>query len=197
MWELITIKQYYEMIDLIQNEKDPNLITEGLLKMLYNIDMGDIPVTQIGYYMKKLDFIKTEPKRAPLKKVYEIDGMKFKPSTDLTKITTSQFIDYQEFLKRNDYKHILNCFLIKEGESYGDNDYSEFLWDNMKFVDYQAVLFFYQDLLDRLLINTLRSSEKMLKKMYRKEKDPKKKEELLEKIVQLRLAKNEVGSQML
>lgn len=194
MWSEITVKQYYEIMDAL--EEDPMTANEAIIKILFDKEMGDIPIVELKYYLNKMKFLNTNSPKTPVKEEYTINGLKFKPVLDLSKLTTAQFLDYQEFTKVGDHKHILNCLLIKDGEKYGDSDNSEFLWENMKFIDYKALLFFYPLLLENLLKDTLLSSEKMMKKMYKKEKDPMKKKELLEKIVQVRLARNEVGSQM-
>lgn len=61
------------------------------------------------------------------KKEYVINGIKFKPTLDVSKITTAQYIDFQELVKRGEHKLLLNVFFIKDGEEYGDSDNSDLL----------------------------------------------------------------------
>lgn len=125
MWDKITVKQYYDIISILDD--DPVVVNESLIKLLFNKEMGDLPLIELQYYLNELKFLQEDCPDVKLQKSYTIKDMVFKPMLDLRKLTTAQFIDYQEFTKRNDHKHILNCLLIKDGEKYGDNDYSDLL----------------------------------------------------------------------
>jgi hypothetical protein len=81
-----------------------------------------------------------EPK-AP-KKEYNINGVIYRPVLDISKVTTAQYIDFQECTKRNAYKELLNCLFIKDGCNYGEcND--DFLWENLTLDVYSDVMFFF------------------------------------------------------
>lgn len=109
-----------------------------------------------------------EPK-AP-KKEYTINGVIYRPILDLSKVTTAQYIDFQECTKRNAYKELLNCLFIKDGCEYGDC-IDDFLWENMTMDVYSDVLFFFLELLKKLMMDTLNSSVKNMKKELRTIKD--------------------------
>ena len=189
----ITVKQYFEILDLIENEKDPVTLNAEIVKIIWNVDAADIPYVQFINYINELKFL-TEEYVPEMPKDVMIDGIKFSPLLDMTKITTAQYIDFQELLKREDHKKLLNVFFVTD-DGYG-KDYSELLWEKLSAKDYLDYKSFFLLLLRRLTADSLLSSEKMMKKMYRKEKDQKKKEELLEKIARIRLARNEVDFPM-
>ena len=64
--------------------------------------MGDIPISELGDYLNQLSFLKEELPKDRFKKEYCIKGITFKPVVDFTKITTAQYIDFQELLKIED-----------------------------------------------------------------------------------------------
>lgn len=146
-----------------------------------------MPIPKFNYYLNELSFLKEPYKPGKPKSEYVINGIKFKPTLDVSKITAAQYIDYQELIKRKEHKLLLNVLFIKDGEEYGQSDYSEFLWNNLSLSDYSDVLFFYPNLLKNLMEDTVRSSKKILKKEYRKEKNPERKKEIMNQMVQLTL----------
>ena len=147
-----------------------------------------MPYVQVLNYINKLDFLKEPYKSKYPKKEYKIGDYIYRPVLDLTKVTTAQYIDFQTFLGMQDYKHMLNCLFIKEGESYGESDNSKFLWENLTLDVYSDVLFFFRKLLGTLTKDTLHSSIKMMRKMVKKERDRMKRMGLLRKMIQLQQA---------
>lgn len=196
-WEEITVNQYYEILDILKDEVGDAIETNTrLIDCIWGIDSADIPIVKFSYYLDELKFLQDPYKPKAPKSEYTIKGIKFKPTLDVSKITTAQYIDFQELVKREEHKLLLNVLFIKDGEDYGQSDYSELLWENLTLPDYSDVMFFFLHLLDGLMTDTLNSSKKILKKMYRKEKDPQKKEELMNEMVKIHqalLAVNENG----
>lgn len=188
-WEDIKINQYYEILDILQdNAGDALELNSRLIDCIWNIDSADIPIVKFSWYLDELAFLQNPYKPKTPKKEYLIGGIKFRPTLDVSKITTAQYIDYQELLKREEHKLLLNVLFIKDGEDYGQSDNSDLLWDNLSLPDYADVMFFFLQLLNNLTMDTLNSSKKMLKKMYRREKDPQKKEELMNEMVKIQQA---------
>lgn len=164
------------------------MLNTRLIDTIWNVSSADMPYVQVVNYINQLDFLKEPYKSKYPKKEYLINGTLFRPILDLSKITTAQYIDFQTLLGRQDYKMLLNCLFIKDGETYGESDNSDFLWENLTLDVYSDVLFFFRKLLGTLTTNTLRSSIKMMRKMVRKEKDRAKKMGLLRKMIQLQQA---------
>ena len=188
-WSNISVKKYYEILDIFNDEAGDALeMNSRLIDCIWGIDSADIPIVKFSWYLDELKFLQEPYKPKTPKKEYVIKGIKFRPTLDVSKITTAQYIDYQELLKRNEHKLLLNVLFIKDGEDYGQSDYSDFLWENLTLPDYSDVMFFFLRLLNNLTMDTLNSSKKTLKKMYRREKDPKKKEELMGEMVKIQQA---------
>ena len=188
-WEELTVKQYYEILDILNDEAGDAIETNTrLIDCIWKIDSADIPIIEFGHYLKELEFLTDPYEPKTPKKEYVINGIKFKPTLDVSKITTAQYIDFQELVKRKEHKLLLNVFFIKDGEEYGDSDNSDLLWENLSLTDYSDVQFFFLHLLGSLMKDTLNSSKKRLKRMYRREKDPQKKEELMNEMVKIHQA---------
>ena len=143
--------------------------------------------------MNELKFLQTPYKPLSPKKYYTVEGKDFCTTTDVSKITTAQYIDFQALAKKEDHKNILNILFIEKDKEYGDADNSELLWEKLPMTAYSDVLFFFLRLLNKLTMDTLRSSLNQMKKMYRKEKNEEKKKELMEQMVNLKLALSQVN----
>ena len=188
-WEELTVKQYYEILDILREDVGDALESNSrLIDCIWGIDSADIPVIRFSWYLDELKFLNDPYKPKTPKNSYTVKGIKFKPTLDVSKITTAQYIDFQELIKRGDHKLLLNVLFIEDGKEYGEADHSDLLWENLSLADYSDVMFFFLHLLDSLMMDTLHSSKKILKKMFRKEKDPKKREELMEEMVKIQQA---------
>jgi len=187
-WEEITVNKYYEILEILREDVGDALeLNARLIDCIWGIDSADIPVIRFSWYLDELKFLQ-EPYEPKLpKKEYQIKDKVFKPVLDVSKITTAQYIDFQELIKRNDHKLLLNVLFIEDGKEYGEVDNSDLLWENLTLDAYSDVLFFFQRLLLDLMKDTLNSSKKILKKEYRKEKDPQKKQELMDQMVKIHL----------
>lgn len=166
-WDNITVRQYYEIVDILTWDNP----TEGLIKCLFDQEMADIPITKLNGYLSQLDFLKCPYKPKTVKNKYIVGDLVVRPVLDITKITTAQYIDFQELIKRSDYKGLLNCLFISDNKKYGEEDISNYLWEHLTVDIYSDVLFFFLNLYKRLIHNTLTSSIKKLKKIYRKTKN--------------------------
>lgn len=187
-WEEITVRQYYEILEILREDVGDALeLNARLIDCIWGIDSADIPVIRFSWYLDELKFLQ-EPYEPKLpKKEYKVKDKVFKPILDVSKITTAQYIDFQELIKRNDHKLLLNVLFIEDGKEYGEADNADLLWENLTLDAYSDVLYFFQRLLLDLMKDTLNSSKKILKKEYRREKDPQKKQELMDQMVKIHL----------
>lgn len=187
-WSNLTLKQYFELMDSIKDVKDPLIINSEMIRIIFNIEIdGDLPWSKYRDYVEQLSFLKDPYKPKKPSNFYVINGIKFKTCLNIAEITTAQYIDFQELTKRGDNKNILNCFFVKDGENYGDSDYSDLLWNHLTVDVYSDVMFFFINLLKNLMLNTLTCSKKTLMKMVRKEKNRAKRISLLRKLIILQI----------
>lgn len=184
-WKDLTVKKYYDVLDIMKNSEDDLELTTEIIDCIFNISSADLPYIKLINYCNEIQFLSTKYEPKTPKKEYIVNNIKFKPVLDFTKISTAQYVDYQTLYKQENWKALLNCLLVKDGENYGDSDYSDLLYENLSFTDYADVLFFFLKLLKNLTISTLTYSKKEMKKQFRKEKDPQKKKEILEMLVQI------------
>ena len=129
-------------------------------------------------------------------KRYNIGGKEFEVELDPSKMTVSQYLDFQTFIKDpNKYiSNLLACFLIPKGEKYGDSDPLEnakFLEENCNYAICQDINFFFLKLLETYIHNTRESLEKSLKKILRKEKNPTVKKQMIKQIIKLKMLSND------
>ena len=192
-WNEISVRKYYDIIEILRDEKDPINLNARLIDTIWDIDSADIPIAKFAYYMNELAFLQKPYEPVAPKKVYKVGDKEFCPTMDVSMITTAQYIDFQGLAKKEDHKNILNILFIEKGKEYGDVDNAEFLWENLTLDAYSDVLFFFLHLLSELTKDTLRSSLNLMKKQYRKEKDPLKKKELMNQMVQVKLALSQVN----
>ena len=185
-WENITVRQYYKIMEILQEEQDPYLLNAELIRCIWNVDVENIPYVRLHQYCKELEFLAKpyEPK-AP-KKEYDVNGVIYRPVLDVSKVTTAQYIDFQECTKRNAYKELLNCLFIKDGCEYGDC-IDDYLWENLTLDVYSDVMFFFLELLKKSMINTLNSSIKLMKKELKTIKDKTARIAMLRKMVEARV----------
>lgn len=159
-----------------------------MIDTIWDVNSADMPYVQVVNYINQLDFLKEPYKSKYPKKEYSVNGVIFRPVLDLSKVTTAQYVDFQTLLQAKDYKRLLNCLFIKDGETYGESDNSDFLWENLTLDVYSDVLFFFRKLLTTLTTSTLRSSIKMMRKLVKKERDKTRRIALLRKMVQVQQA---------
>lgn len=186
----LTVKQYYDIIETIKDVTEPIQVTEALIKIIFDEDLANLDILQANKLVRQLDFLNKPYDVKKPNKQYVIDNQKFNVVYDLTKITTAQYVDFQTLIKTDNKKLLLNCLFIKDGESYGDNDYSDLLYNNLSIADYLDVLDFFRIALKKLTVDTLDSSLKKTKSLWRATKN----RELLFKMIRLkqaRLALNE------
>lgn len=131
-------------MDILNREYDDMIVKSvDLIDCIWDVDSASMPLPKFNYYLNELDFLKEPYKPKKAKSEYTINGKKFHPILDVSKITTAQYVDFQELVKRNEHKLLLNVLFIKDGEEYGQSDNSDFLWDNLSLTDYSDTLFFF------------------------------------------------------
>lgn len=162
-WSNLTIKQYYSILDATKKDLSDLELSAELIKIIFNRDIEDLPYIKSLSLIKQLDFLRTPYEPSLIKKCFKIGNKEFIPVTDISKITTAQYIDFQTLYKQEDWKHLLNCLFICKGEKYGDNDYSDLLWDYLSATDYIDTLFFFLKFWKKYTVDTLRSSLKLVK----------------------------------
>ena len=144
-WSDITLQQYYQIKELLTNEDEYTAL--NILDVLYGIDSASLPLSALSKYNAALDFLKDEIPVVDIKKKYNINGHTYESNCELTKVSTAQFIDYQNYLKEKEpkYEKLISVFFIPEGHSYNDGySIKEVQTDilHMNMCDVQSIAFF-------------------------------------------------------
>ena len=159
-WYDITLKQFNDLVALGDNAK-----IGDLLKIVYDVDLKDIPITDISKY--KLDFLKKPIPRESIRKSYTLNGTKYIANFELPSISTAQFFDFRNYTEQKDYTGVLSCCLIPEGKEYNegyDSDKVRTDIESLPITQAQTVSFFFWNQTAVLLEATLQSSTSQLKK---------------------------------
>ena len=113
-WSDITLQQYYQIKELLTNEDEYTVL--NILDVLYGIDSASLPLNELAKYNSALDFLKDEIPVVDIKKKYNINGHTYDSNCELTKVSTAQFIDYQNYLKEKEprYEKLISVFFTPE-----------------------------------------------------------------------------------
>lgn len=96
--------------------------------MLFDRDILNKPIAEFKQLSNSIvELLKTEPMKNSVKDKYKLNGVTYTLHKDFGTLTTSQFIDFQNYLKDgctfDKYNQILSVFLIPEGETYNNGKY--------------------------------------------------------------------------
>lgn len=124
----ISLGQYTEIYSILTNteiDQEERLI---YLCMLFDKDILNKPITEFKQLSNSIvELLKTEPIKNSVKDKYKLNGVTYKLHKDFGTLTTSQFIDFQNYLKNgctfDKYNQVLSVFLIPEGETYNNGKY--------------------------------------------------------------------------
>ena len=115
-WYDVTVGQFTEL-----SKYGDKLQLGDALRIVYGVDLNTTPLADLHKY--KLDFMKTEIPREPIKKYYKINGTKYFACFDTTKLTTAQFVDFQNYAKQNDFIGCLSVCFRPNNTEYNDGSY--------------------------------------------------------------------------
>lgn len=196
-WQQITISDYMELQEIV-NREDAVDVEVGIVALLCGVDedeIGKLPILEYQRLRRESQFISKFPEikgKAP--KSITINNNKYDVITDVSKLTTAQYIDFQTYLKMNDMEkwlpNILTIFIIPKGMKYGNEDYNiDDLAKDIK--EYLPVTTAFEmcGFFQITFLNSIRGTviylESKMKKMLRKaktEEEKKKIQEIVERL---------------
>lgn len=191
-WNKVSIAKYYEIKDIVE-DKDEDDISKNvqLVALLLDKDeqeIWDMELGEVGDYIRALSFLdRFEIPRNPSMNItlpgYQITVMK-----DITKINMAQYVDYQNFIRmplRESMDKLLSIFLIPKGKKYNEDydiiDLQKTIRENLSFRVAEGLLGFFLRKWGESLVRSL----DYYRKAAKKEKDPQKKKEMQEMLVQV------------
>lgn len=197
-WNEITIFEFLQLIQLQDVKDDFQLAREVEIMKIISGDpnIDELPLLDFKQLMNKVTFVNHPiPETLYPPKSYTTPMFKYIIKPDMTKLSTAQYIDYTNYVKKSegleDLSKILSVFFIPKGFEYGEGyDIDEVIEDienNVDIVTASSVAGFFV-LQSQTCIKALKDySIRMMKKAMKKQKDPTKKEELMKKINELEM----------
>lgn len=197
----MSLKTYYDIDKLKNKEIDAVDFEIELISILCECSVNDIldlPISQYQALRAEAQFVADFPDIVPnCPDNMTINGHKYAISKDLSKVTTAQYIDFQNYLKmENNVQYVLSCFLIPEGKKYGQgynvDDVINDIMD-LDIIDALTVCFFFINLYLTSIKVILHSLESKMKKEIKKTKNKEMKKQLTKKLEEIHLLINGVG----
>ena len=118
-WANIT---YRTLLDIREaaNIEDENERVYAIMEAVYGEDVLNLPLKDFNEKCKELSFLqKAIPNDLHVKNI-KVNGREYYFDGLLGKITTAQYIDFQNYLKNEDEQKTFSVFIIPKGHSYND-----------------------------------------------------------------------------
>lgn len=192
----ININKWLQLQSVL-SETDDLSIQAKLIAIVNDMTEEEVLNKKLSEYSKlvhSIDFLLEKPvvsKKEPKK--INLNGRKYDVITDMRNLTAGQYIDYNSLAQMNEndkyLPNILACFIVPEGEDYGDYDVMAVADEIGEYLDVESamgLLSFFQNWFRLFVLTILKSSERTIKRMIRKEKDETKKKEMKETLQQMK-----------
>lgn len=152
-WNEVNIKTYKSLMSVADEENEIDAEIK-ILSILCGVDEEEILNLQISEYQElraEAQWIADKPVvKAYAPKTMKINKKKYDVYSDVSKITTAQYIDFQSYLKQNKLdrylSYILACFIVPKGKQYGEVPIDEVVKEIEEYVsvyDAQCMFFFF------------------------------------------------------
>ena len=192
-YNLLSVGKYLKIQDIAKEEElsdiDKQVAIIAVLADMSEDDVLDLPIMEYKALAEKTKFLE-KPMNVPkqIASTYTLDGWELVPTTDIRKMTTAQYIDFQNFSKEGEKKliEVLSCFLIPKGKKYNEDydilEVQKALRDYLTIPNCLALSAFFLAKFNRSIRGMLIYSRWIAKIRLKKGKE---KEEILKKIDQM------------
>lgn len=177
-WKEMPISVWKEIAAL--DTEDITRLNIEILAILCDVRVNDIynlPAIEISRLLPKIKFTENfEYDKEWKAKSVVLNGKKYDLTTDFTKFTVAQYIDFQSFYgqKDRDLARIISCFLIPHGYKYNDGydvvEVIEAIETHMSVADANSIVFFFMKESMSLVKATLICLEYLTKKRMKRTK---------------------------
>lgn len=192
----LPVGKYDELVKLTLEAKSETQCKIKLISILsgYPVHiLKGMPIARFSQLAKDASFIRETPKpHGHIEKEYHCGTFDLVPTRELETITTAQYVDFEEMTKlEGDHTvEILSVFLVPKGKGYCDGykakDVQDAIRDNLSVLDAMSLVNFFTKRWQRLIKNSLTSSERILRKLQKGRLSQEKKEELEAKIAEMK-----------
>ena len=179
----LPIGKYLQILAVTENEPDENQRNPTILSILDGRsvpELENLPILAFAGMMRSAAFLLTPPAPGKTRKTYVCGGFELRPVLDYKRITTAQYVDFQEVLKTEgdapNVVEVLSCMLVPAGHDYCDGyDPSEVraaIREHMNTEDAVSLYSFFFERLLRLTRRLATYSTKALKRLQRPGMEP-------------------------
>ena len=189
-WDNITGEKYYEILDILDSSREDIDKQVAICAVIEDIDEDEIlslPVAESAAKFSNLSFLNnfTLTKYENLRSV-RIGDTQCNVVRNIGDINTSQFIDWQMFIKqplRESYDKLLSIFLIPDGHKYNEGyDIASLQKDIRTQLSWPGVQSLLNFFLNRYLLS-LEGTQLYLQRQIAKTKNEKLKEDLKQQLM--------------
>ena len=178
--------KYRTLLDIKEaaNIEDENERVYAIMEAVFGEDVLDLPLKDFNEKCKELQFLQKEIPNDLHVKDIKVNGREYYFDGLLGKITTAQYIDFQNYQKNNDEQKSFSVFIIPKGHKYNDGYDMEQVFNDILDVPVPILFsasFFFSRQFELFIRIFRRYSIKQMKKLGL----PKEAMENLEKVVNL------------
>lgn len=193
-YEKLTIGKYDELMVIMDGdgtEYEKKVEVVALLNDMEIEDVEALPLVTYNTLLQSTAFLYENPKKKMVADKYVLGGKEFELMMDMKKMTVSQYIDYQMFIKEVDKYtvELLSIFLIPKGCKYNDGydivEVQKIIRDNLCILDAKAMTDFFLLLFQSLTKATLRCFKRRLMWMKMTTRNMEKRKKMEEAIANL------------
>ena len=182
-WSNIT---YRTLLDIREaaNIEDENERVYAIMEAVFGEDVLNLPLKDFNEKCKELQFLQKEIPNDLHVKDIKVNGREYYFDGLLGKITTAQYIDFQNYQKNNDEQKSFSIFIIPKGHKYNDGYDMEQVFNDILDIPVPVLFsasFFFSRQFELFIRIFRRYSIKQMKKLGL----PKEAMENLEKVVNL------------
>ena len=182
-WSNIT---YRTLLDIREaaNIDDENERVYAIMEAVFGEDVLNLPLKDFNEKCKELQFLQKEIPNDLHVKDIKVNGREYYFDGLLGKITTAQYIDFQNYQKNNDEQKSFSVFIIPKGHKYNDGYDMEQVFNDILDIPVPVLFsasFFFSRQFELFIRIFRRYSIKQMKKLGL----PKEEMENLEKVVNM------------
>lgn len=182
-WANITYRQLLDIREAA-NIEDENERVYAIMEAVFGEDVLNLPLKDFNEKCKELQFLQKEIPNDLHVKDIKVNGREYYFDGLLGKITTAQYIDFQNYQKNNDEQKSFSVFIIPKGHKYNDGYDMEQVFNDILDIPVPVLFsasFFFSRQFELFIRIFRRYSIKQMKKLGL----PKEAMENLEKVVNL------------
>ena len=186
----LPIGKYLQILNITESEPLEEMRNPAILSILDGrsvLELENLPIMEFSHLMHGGAFLLTPPATVKTRKSYECGPFELVPVLDYKKITTAQYVDFQEMVKAAGdapaIVEVLSCLMVPAGHKYCDGydpgEVRAAIREHMNTTDAVSLYSFFFERLLRLMRRLATSSKKALLRLpKRKETGPMVKEAL-------------------